>query len=728
MAQRLIISAILMASLTLFNNANAMDDFFDLTIEELMNIKVTSASKREESAFDSAAATYVITGEDIERSGATSIPEALRLSPGVQVARVDADEWAISIRGFNDTYSDKLLVLIDGRSAYVSLFSGVYWNSLTYLMGDIDRIEVIRGSGGAIWGANAVNGVINIITKTAHDTYGGHISVSGGEGIRNITEVRYGAKNKNRDSYRVYARNISYGDTNKRSYTTDSSRDLINNEESILKDGDEAEDESYLRQVGFRFDTKENNLSIQANLKSGKSNNIRDEDYDLYTFNNNGFVQSLISNAINPSNPTRAESRSAIEANIDEGDRDGNSDLFLNIAKQESNILGGDIIVKYNKYFKSDSKLDVQFYIDYDKRDDIFIDRNNRTIDLNIQHDLKYSDKNRIIYGAEYRNIHDNLRPDTENLAGDDYYINFERSELTYEIWSAFFQNKTEIVKDKFFLTIGSKFEYNDFSQANIQPTIRVSYIAKENHHIWSAISRTVRTPTRWEDGISLVYAPLEASPLFREEFERENIFRRGNQNFDDESSIIYEIGYKTHLRENFSFDIASFYNRYDNLRALLLENSEISINNSNEAESFGSEISINYDPFSKLRLSLSYSYAKLNLLENGRDSRDQSDYLEYNLPRNILNLRAYYNLSNKLKFDNIMYYTDQVGQDGSQITSDAYIRYDTRVAYEISNDATISFIGQNLTDPKHKEWRGSLYSAAREIGRTLLFKIDYKF
>ena len=140
-----------------------------MSIEELMNIEITTASKQEESAFKSAAATYVITAEDIRRSGATSIPDALRMAPGVEVARVDNNEWAVAIRGFNDRYSDKLLVLVDGRSAYVPSFSGVYWDTIDHILHDIDRIEVIRGSGGAVWGANAVNGVINIITKKAED-------------------------------------------------------------------------------------------------------------------------------------------------------------------------------------------------------------------------------------------------------------------------------------------------------------------------------------------------------------------------------------------------------------------------------------------------------------------------------------------------------------------------------------------------------------------------------
>jgi iron complex outermembrane receptor protein len=151
-----------------------------LSLEELGNIQVTSVSKEPEQVRKTPAAISVITEDDIRRSGATSLPEALRLASGVEVARVDSDHWAVGIRGFGAVLANKLLVLIDGRSVYTPLFGGVYWNVQSVPLEDIDRIEVIRGPGGTIWGANAVDGVINIITKTAKDTLGAMMSVGGG--------------------------------------------------------------------------------------------------------------------------------------------------------------------------------------------------------------------------------------------------------------------------------------------------------------------------------------------------------------------------------------------------------------------------------------------------------------------------------------------------------------------------------------------------------------------
>ena len=147
-------------------------DLGDASLADLMKIEITSASHKEQRLFDTAAAVYVITAEDIRRSGLTSVPELLRLAPGVQVAQINGTKWAVSVRGFNGLYSNKLLVLIDGRTIYNPIFAGVTWDSEDLMIENIDRIEIVRGPGGAVWGANAVNGVINVVTKTAAATQG----------------------------------------------------------------------------------------------------------------------------------------------------------------------------------------------------------------------------------------------------------------------------------------------------------------------------------------------------------------------------------------------------------------------------------------------------------------------------------------------------------------------------------------------------------------------------
>jgi iron complex outermembrane receptor protein len=186
----------------------------DLTLEQLSNIDVTSVSKKSEPLSGAAASIFVITGEDIRRAGATTIPEALRLAPNLQVAQVDSARYAISSRGFNNSnaLSNKLLVLIDGRTVYNPLFSGVFWEQQDVLLEDVERIEVISGPGGTLWGSNAVNGVINVITRPASDTQGGFIDIGGGKQQDNGA-LRYGAK-IGPDSYlRVYGKFTDHENT-----------------------------------------------------------------------------------------------------------------------------------------------------------------------------------------------------------------------------------------------------------------------------------------------------------------------------------------------------------------------------------------------------------------------------------------------------------------------------------------------------------------------------------
>ena len=191
--------------------ASIQQPLAELSPEQLAEVEVTTASKEPEEVWKTPAAIYVITQEDIRRSGATSIPEVLRLAPGVEVARIDSDRWAVSIRGFGNQFSSSVLVLIDGRSVYTPLFAGVYWDVQDTLLEDIERIEVIRGPGGTIWGANAFNGVINIITKSSKDTHGSLASVVGGNTDQGMGGFRYGGGNGRTFDYRAYGKGFTRG-------------------------------------------------------------------------------------------------------------------------------------------------------------------------------------------------------------------------------------------------------------------------------------------------------------------------------------------------------------------------------------------------------------------------------------------------------------------------------------------------------------------------------------
>ena len=175
-----------------------------LSVDQLTDVEVTSVSRAAERLGGAAAAVTVVTNEDIRRSGATTVPEALRLVPGIHVARQTSNTWAVSSRGFSNVNSEKLLVLSDTRSIYTPLFSGVAWDVQDYLLQDIDRIEVIRGPGATLWGSNAVNGVISITTKSARDTQGAYAEATVGTEERAAAAARYGGRIGDRGYYRVF--------------------------------------------------------------------------------------------------------------------------------------------------------------------------------------------------------------------------------------------------------------------------------------------------------------------------------------------------------------------------------------------------------------------------------------------------------------------------------------------------------------------------------------------
>jgi iron complex outermembrane receptor protein len=227
-----------------------------MSLEELMNQDVTSVARQPQPYGQAPAAIDVITGDEIQRSGASSIPEALRLADNLYVAQKNSHDWAISARGFNTDLANKLLVLMDGRTVYTPLFAGVFWDQQDYLLKDIDRIEVISGPGGTLWGANAVNGVINIVSKSAEETQGLYVEGGGGNWLQDFGAVRYGGTLATNIFYRAYLKYFDRGD-------------------EFLTNGDNASDAWRMGQGGFRIDNEaaaENRFTMQGDFYMGDEN------------------------------------------------------------------------------------------------------------------------------------------------------------------------------------------------------------------------------------------------------------------------------------------------------------------------------------------------------------------------------------------------------------------------------------------------------------------------
>jgi iron complex outermembrane recepter protein len=325
-------------------------DVMDLTLDELLTMKVTSPSKKPERLSDAAAAIYVITGEDIRRSGATSIPEALRLAPGLEVARQDSHTWAISSRGFNDEFANQLLVLIDGRSVYTPLFAGVYWDVQDFPLEDINRIEVIRGPGAALWGANAVNGVINITTKRAKDTQG--LLVTGGAGTeeRGFGTLRYGGKIGEKAFYRVYGK-------------------YLNRDDSAMTNGSPANDSWSMWRGGLRIDwepTTHNLFTLQGDIYTGELN------------------QTVTVPSLTAASGTEE-------------------------FRDEVGVSGGNVLGRWSHTFSESSELSFKAYYDRTERDRVVFDERRDTFDLDLQHRFQLGDRHDFVVGLGYNITADEL-------------------------------------------------------------------------------------------------------------------------------------------------------------------------------------------------------------------------------------------------------------------------------------------------------------------------------
>lgn len=325
--------------------AGDVDDLGALSLESLGEI-VTSVSKKPEDSFRSAAAVYVINNQDIKHSGATHIADVLRGVPGLNVARVDANNWAITSRGFNGSFSNKLLVLVDGRTIYTPSFSGVYWNVQNMPLDDIERIEVIRGPGASLWGANAVNGIINIITKSARDTQGVAATTLVGNEDRNVTDARYGGKIGEDAYYRVY------GHYERRDSTE-------------MPQGVDSHNDWHNKKSGFRADWKGDdtqNYTVQGDIYDAKIG-----------------LDSYVPSFTDPS---------------------GYDFMSENIHAQGFNVLG-----RWESKQSANMNSKVQAYTDYQSHKYSSLQQEIYTFDLDYQTALKTSDRNDLIWGAGARII-----------------------------------------------------------------------------------------------------------------------------------------------------------------------------------------------------------------------------------------------------------------------------------------------------------------------------------
>ncbi len=632
--------------------------FFEMSLDELLNQKITSVARKPQKLIEAPAAIYVITQEDIQRSAAASIPELLRMVPGVNVARIDSRKWAISVRGFNRPFSTKLLVLIDGRSVYSPLFSGVYWDIQDVMLEDLDRIEIIRGPGAALWGANAVNGVINIITKSAKDTQGSIVSAVAGNEDEAIISTRYGGRTGN-VWYRIFAK-------------------YLNRDENVTISGDNAKDGSALFHTGFSLDWEasgDDTVTVQGDFYQGEN-----EHSILY--------------------PILEMPYSLIRVN-------------------EEDVKGGNILLKWQHRINNGSEMILQTYYDRTERKSSVLTNEVRdTLDIDLLYSLQPWNSHTMTWGIGYRFTADEVDnseimlfvPDSEND----------------NLFSAFIQDDIALLKDKIHLILGSKFEHNDYTGFEIQPNIRMIWTPRECHQVWAAVSRALRSPSRFTNDVELTLEVIPPDEIFPGS-PLTKLVHFGNEDTKPEELIAYEMGYRVQPANNFSIDIAAFYFDYDSLNSTkrgepFMEESPIMHQvlplirfSEGEGESYGAEILVNWWVLDLWRLSASYSFLEI-------DTDDERTNGES--PENQFSVRSYLNLPYNLKFDLALYYVDNL--PSHDISS--YVRTDARLAWIPRKDIELSISVENMFDDKHPEFIEDSSPLIIEIERSVYGKITWQF
>lgn len=621
------------------------DILLNLSLEELAKVKVTSVSKREETAFEAPAAVYVISNEDIARSGATTIPDALRLAPGVQVAQAGSSRWSVSTRGFNGQFSNKLLVLIDGRTIYTPIFSGVYWDQQDTVLEDVERIEVIRGPGATLWGANAVNGVINIITKHARETQGSFVSTRYGNHERGSVTARNGGDINENTYYRVYAKH-----TNR-----DSAR--------LAAEQVDANDEWSLSQAGFRVDVNNdssiNKYTLQGDIYSGE------EELDL--------------------------ARPSLNV------------PFVEFKEDDEEIAGGNLLFKWDHKHQNDSTSSFQVYYDIVNRSGVSTTSQDvRTFDIDYQHNWLVNKKNELTWGLGFRSIKDKFE-ETD-------LVSFRPLKDTNNLYNAFIQDKITIVPRTVYVTVGSKFEYNNYTDFEYQPSIRANWLPDNRQAFWASIARAVRLPNRAMQDVSLAVA---GTPIG---YARSV----GNDESDSEDLIAYEIGYRAKPKYYLLFDVSLFYNDYKDLASNeILNPITVQAANDNKGYSFGGEALLKWDINENWKTEFIYSYINVTI-----DGRETGVNAEGQTPFNQFTVKSNYKINDKLKIDNYIYYVDGLNSDDIN----DYTRVDTQLSWEPREDITLSMVGQNLLDDYHQEFSANINEIDAEIGRSIYGKITWQF
>ena len=655
-----------------YNEDLEIDQLADLNYEDLLafDLRVTSPSKKEQKYSEVASALYVLTHQDIKRSGAKHIGDLLRLVPGLSVAQINNNQWAISSRGFNQRFSNKLLVLVDGQVVFTPGFNGVYWEQIGAPLENIARVEVIRGPGAAVWGSNAVNGVINIITCDSANTQGTQVSASSGSEELGSAFIRHG------DTWGE--------DTHFRMYANHRTRD-----ENVLTGRGDARDDFNISTGGLRIDSE---LSNKDDLILKAEGFYLDHDEVAS-------VPSIV--------PPFTD-----------------SETFSGRRKQ----YGTNLLSRWNHDFSEKSKLQAQADYLFERQDGKAPPITRHTLHLDVQHHYSGIKGHDFVYGVESRFYQDEIKGtfaddfDPEKR-GTDLHTFFINDEITLVE-----DRLNLILGTKFEKNVHTGFEYMPNARVAFTPNDRHTIWGAVSRAV-SNPSRTFEDVT-----LPAVAFPDETSGLpslvtvfGSRDLKAEDLlaYEMGYRSrVTDTATVDIAVFYNDYN------DITSAEPRVPFVGSLRDQDSPaliipLSLENRISAQSYGVEMAVEIRPYEWWKLVSTYSFISLNADVN--DSLDISKVLsiEEDTPQSTATLRSYLDFPYDISFDTVFRYTDSL----SALSVNDYLELDARLAWQASEDVEVALVGKNLLNDEHKEFESQVLSPfSTEIERSVFGTVTVSF
>jgi iron complex outermembrane receptor protein len=619
----------------------ATDDPLNMDIEQLGKAEVVvpsfdqpvnSVTRQESTVGRSPAAVLVINQEMIRRSGAQAVPELLRMVPGVDVAKIDSNQWAVSIRGFNNRFANKLLVMVDRRIVYSPTFGGVFWDTTDLMLQDVERIEVVRGPGATVWGTNAMNGVIAIYTKAAKDTQGAIVASGGGTYERNFENIRVGGTaGRDKDiKWRVWGRQFERS----QGYNPAASHDGWNQ-----------------ARIGYRVDwrpSKQDLINTQGDLYNGMSGQ-----------------------ALQLSQPTPP---------------------FQQLAFDNPGVRGGNVMLRWNHEIDEDTNWQFQTYYYEYIRDWLPMAESRRNWYTDFQYHLALGERHKVTAGANYWLSADSTHGDFE--------VALQPPRFVTNWASAFVQDEIELAPDRWYFIAGTKFEQNTFGGFQVEPSLRLLFLPSQRRSIWASVSRAVRMPSRIDgQAVANTFTSSPPPTFFA--------LRPGGAVLP-EDLLAYELGYRAQPNDRFSWDVATFINRYQHLIGtspavptfaggdLFLVSQWA---NNVAGMTYGVELTGNLKIRDKWSVVGSYTWFQ-PVLHSTSSPTSAAQFAGPN-PRNQVYLRSSWDLPRNVQFDLIPRYVGRL----AYIDVPAYFTMDMRLAWQPTKNMELSLVGQNLLQPHHLEF-----------------------